>query len=59
MKVYMAEKESSLAVFSTDMGHMFAGDVRKVLGTLICGKTSHEPNISLRYCLHPFTHDLH
>ena len=42
VKVYLANEESSLAIYSTDMGHIFGGYVRKDLGILMCGKGSHE-----------------
>ena len=43
VKVYLANQESSLATFSTDLGHIFGGDVRNDLGILMRGKCSHEP----------------
>ena len=30
VKVYLANEESSLLIFSTDLGHIFGGDVRKI-----------------------------
>ena len=41
--MYLANQESSLAIFSTDLGHIFGGDVRNDLGILLRGKSSHEP----------------
>ena len=50
VKLYLAIEESSLAIFSTDLGHKFGGVVRKDSGILMrC----------LLFCSHPFTHDLH
>ena len=46
VKVYLANGESSLAIFSTDLGHIFGGDVRNGLGILICGKGPHEPTVA-------------
>ena len=46
VKVYLANKETSLAVFNTDLGHLFGGDVRNDLGILMRGKSSHEPRFS-------------
>ena len=43
VKKYLANEESSLAIFSTDLGHIFGQDVRNDLGTLMCGKGPHEP----------------
>ena len=43
VKVYLANEESSLAIFSTDLGHIFRGDVRNDLGLLLRGKEPHEP----------------
>ena len=43
VKVYVANEESSLAIFSTDLGHIFGGDVRNDLRILMRGKGSHEP----------------
>ena len=41
--MYLANEESSLAIFSTDLGHIFGGDVRNDLGIFMRGKSSHEP----------------
>ena len=41
-EVYLANEESSLAIFSTDLGHIFGGDVRNVSGILMRGKEPHE-----------------
>ena len=41
VKVYLAIEESSLAIFSTDLGHIF-GDVKNDLGILMSGKGPHE-----------------
>ena len=46
----MANEESSPAIFSSDLGHIFGGDVRNDLGILLPGKVSHEPTFALRYC---------
>ena len=46
VKVYLATEESSLAVFSTVLGHLFAGYVRNDLGILMRGKGSHEPTFA-------------
>ena len=40
--MYLQNEESSLAIFSTDLGHIFGADVGNVLGKLMCGKGSHE-----------------
>ena len=45
VKVYPANEESSLAIFSIDLGHLFRGDVRNDLGILMCEKDSHVPTI--------------
>ena len=42
-KVYLGNQESNLTFLSTDLGHIFGGDVKKDLGILMCGKGSHEP----------------
>ena len=44
VKVYLAKEESSIAILSTDLGHIFGGDVRKDSGILMRGKKSIEPN---------------
>ena len=36
----------SLAIFSTELGHTFGGDVRNGLGLLMCGKGLHEPTFA-------------
>ena len=41
VKVYLAIEESSLAIFSTDLGHIF-GAVKNDLGILMSGKGPHE-----------------
>ena len=46
VKVYLANEESSLAIFSTELGHIFEGDMRNDLGTLMCGKGPHEPTFA-------------
>ena len=46
VKVYLANEESSLAIFSTDLGQIFGGDVRNDLGILMCGKCPHEPTFA-------------
>ena len=46
VKVYLANEESSLAIFSTDLGHIFGGDVRIDLGILMSGKGPHEPTFA-------------
>ena len=43
IKVYLANVEMSLAIFSTDLGHMFGRDVRNDLRILMCGTGPHEP----------------
>ena len=42
-KVYLANQESSLPIFSIDLGHINGGDVRNDFGILMCGKGPHEP----------------
>ena len=44
--MYLANEESSLAVFSTDLGHIFGGDVRNDSGILMRGKEPHEPTFA-------------
>ena len=46
VKVYLANEKLSLAIFSTDFGHKFGGDVRIDLGILMCEKGSHEPTFA-------------
>ena len=43
VKVYLANEESSLAIFSIDFPHIFGGDVLNDLGILMSGKDPHEP----------------
>ena len=57
VKVYLVNEESSLAIFGTDLGHVFGGDVRIDLRILLRGKGLHD--ICFRYCSHPFTHDFY
>ena len=46
VKVYLANEESSLAIFCTDLGHIFGGDVRNDSGILMRGKEQHEPTFA-------------
>ena len=46
VKMHLANEESSLAIFSTDLGPIFGGDVRNDLGILMCGKASYEPTFA-------------
>ena len=46
VKVYLANEESSLPILSTDLGHMFEGDVRNDLGILMSGKAPLEPTFA-------------
>ena len=46
VKVYLASEESSLAIFSTDLGHIFGEDVRNDLGILMSGKSPREPTVA-------------
>ena len=46
LKVYLAHEESSLAIFSTNLGHIFGGDVRNDLGIIMRGKRPHEPTFA-------------
>ena len=45
VKVYLANEESSLAIFSNELGHIF-GDVRIDSGILMRGKELHEPTFA-------------
>ena len=57
--MYLANDESSLAIFSIDLGHILGGDVRNDLGILMSGKGPHEPTFADDIVRFPFTHDLH
>ena len=46
VKVYLAKEESSLAISSTDLGHIFGWDVRNDSGILMRGKEPHEPTFA-------------
>ena len=46
LNVYLAKEESSPAVFSTDLGHIFGGDVRNDSEILMRGKKPHEPSFA-------------
>ncbi len=46
VKVYLANEESSLAIFSTVLRHIFGGDVRNDLRILMSGKGRHEPTFA-------------
>ena len=58
VKVCLANEESSLAIFSTDLGHVFRGDVRNHLGILMCGKGPHEPTFAYDI-VRIHSHELH
>ena len=42
VKVYLANEELSLAIFSTDLEHFLGRDVRNDSGIFLCGKGPHE-----------------
>ena len=46
VKVYLANEKSSRAIFSTDLGHRFGGDVRNDSGILMHGKEPREPSFA-------------
>ena len=46
VKVYLANEEWSLAIFNTDSGPIFGGDVRNDLGIFRCEKGPHEPTFA-------------
>ena len=46
VNLYLANEGSNLAVFSTDLGHIFGGDVRNDLGILMRGREPHEPTFA-------------
>ena len=46
VKVYLVNEESSLAIFSTDLGHIFGVDVKIDSGILMRGKEPHEPSLA-------------
>ena len=46
VKLDLANEESSPAVFSTDLGHIFGGDVRNNLRILLRGKGPHAPTFA-------------
>ena len=46
VEVYLANEKSSLAIFSTDLGHIIGGGVRNCLRILMCGKGPHEPTFA-------------
>ena len=53
VKVYLANDESSLAIVSTDLGHIFGGDMRNYSGILMSGKGPHEPTFAYDIvCIH-------
>ena len=60
VKVYLTNEESSLAIFSTDVGHIFVWRRReKWFGKTHVWERFLLTNICVRYCSHPFTNDLH
>ena len=46
VKVYLANEKSSLATFSTVLGHIFGGDVTNDSGILMRGKEPHKPSFA-------------
>ena len=46
VEVYLANKDSSLAVLSTDLEPMFGADMGNCLGILLCGKGPQEPTFA-------------
>ena len=46
VKFFLANEESSLAIFSADLGHMFGGDMRIDWGILMHGKSPHNSTLA-------------
>ena len=44
--MYLANEESRPAIFRTDLGHLFGGDVRNDSGIFMRGKKPHEPSFA-------------
>ena len=51
VKVYLENEESSLAIFSTDLGHIFGGDVRNDSGIHLSGKGLHQSTFAYNIVL--------
>ena len=49
VKVYLANEESSLSIFTTDLVHIIGGDLRIDLGILMSGKGPHEPTFAYNF----------
>ena len=58
VKVYLANDETSLAIFSIDSGQILGGEVRNDLGKLMRGKCPHEPTFAYDIVPFAFTHGL-
>ena len=45
VEIYLANEESGLAFFSTDLGHIFGSNVGNEFGVMLRGKGLHKPNL--------------
>ena len=43
VEIYIAKEGSGLAVFSTDLGHIFESNVGNEFGVMLGGKRPHKP----------------
>ena len=58
-EIYLANEGSGLALFRTDLGHIFASNVGNELGSNVERKKTSQTGICLRHCPHTLFHDIH
>ena len=46
VEIYFAEEKSGLAIFGTDLGHIFGSNVGKEIEVMLRGKGPHKPEIA-------------
>ena len=46
VEIYLANERSGLALFSTDLGHIFGSKIRNEFGVMLRGKGPHKPEFA-------------
>ena len=58
VEIYLANEGSGLALFSTDLGHIFGSNVRNEFGVMLRGKGPHKPDFAYDI-VRIHSHDIH
>ena len=59
IETYLANEVSGLAVFSTNLGHIFGGIVGNAFEVIFKGKKTSQTKVCLQSCPHTLSHDIH